>query len=79
MIMCRVTMLRMAPATSVAAAMRSEHRWAFPHGEVVGKRIRPVGKRWRTIVGVVGNVRHASLIHEAESEVFVVGHSALEM
>jgi hypothetical protein len=32
----------------------------FPTGDVLGKRIR-IGKRWRTVVGVTGPVRHTDV------------------
>ena len=38
----------------------------------IGKRLRFGGKTWRTIVGVVGDVRHGSLDDEVQPEMYVL-------
>jgi putative ABC transport system permease protein len=45
----------------------------FPNDEPLGKRIRlgDQNSPWRTIVGVVGDVRHTSLSREAEPAIYV--------
>ena len=44
-------------------------RRAFPDGDAVGRQLRIAGAE-PTVVGVVGDVRHDSLLHEARSEIY---------
>jgi len=52
-----------APRVAIVDERFARHYW--PNGEALGKHIGPQGDtsaaRWRTIVGIVPNVRHASL------------------
>jgi putative ABC transport system permease protein len=61
------------PQAEVVIGNRAFARRYFSDEDVVGKRIRLGGSNspWRTIVGIVGDVRHTSLSHEAEPEVYV--------
>ena len=47
-------------ALDVALVSEPFARRHFPSGDALGKRIR-VGKRWRTVVGVTGAVKHVDL------------------
>jgi len=57
----------------VVLANRAFVQRYFPDDNPLGKRIRlgDPNSQWNTIVGVVGDVRHASLNHEAEPEIYV--------
>jgi putative ABC transport system permease protein len=57
----------------VVLANRAFVQRYFPDENPLGKRIRlgDPKSQWNTIVGVVGDVRHASLNHEAEPEIYV--------
>jgi putative ABC transport system permease protein len=57
----------------VVLANRAFVQRYFPADNPLGKRIRlgDPNSQWNTIVGVVGDVRHASLNHEAEPEIYV--------
>ena len=61
------------PQAMVVIVNRAFVRRYRPKDVVVGKRIRlgGVNAPWRTIIGVVGDVRHTSLSREAEPEVYV--------
>jgi predicted permease len=61
------------PQANVVIANRAFVQRYFPNDDPLGKRIRlgDQNSQWRTIVGVLGDVRHASLNHEAEAEIFV--------
>jgi putative ABC transport system permease protein len=61
------------PQAEVLIVNRAFVRRYCPNEDVVGKRIRLGGMNapWKTIVGAVGDVRHTSLNHEAEPEVYV--------
>ena len=49
-----------AAGVAVISAFAAKHFW--PAESAIGKHIRPAGgKQWRTVVGVVGDVRHATL------------------
>src|SRR6266851_2247651 len=60
-------------AEHVVIANRAFVQRYFPNDGPLGKRIRlgDPNSQWRTIVGVVGDVRHVALSHEAEAEVYV--------
>ena len=60
-------------AAQVVIANRAFVQRYFPNDEALGKKIRlgDPNSQGRTIVGVVGVVRHVSLIHVAEPEVYV--------
>ena len=45
-------------------------RRAFPEGDAVGRQLRIAGSVEPTVIGVVGDVRHDSLLHEARSEIY---------
>jgi putative ABC transport system permease protein len=59
--------------TQVAIANRVFVQRYFTNDDPLGKRIRlgDAKSPWRTIVGVVGDVRHTSMNHEAEAEIYV--------
>jgi putative ABC transport system permease protein len=61
-----------APRVAVVDETFARHYW--PNGEALGKRIRAQGDtsatRWITIVGIVPNVRHASLGEEPSLQVY---------
>jgi len=61
------------PQAEVVIVNRTFIKRYCPNEDVVGKRIRLGGMNapWKTIVGAVGDVRHTSLNHEAEPEVYV--------
>ncbi|MGJ5820785.1 ABC transporter permease [Paludibaculum fermentans] len=47
-------------SVAVLSAAAAKHLWPMEYA--IGKHIRPAGsKQWRTVVGVVGDVRHATL------------------
>ncbi len=46
------------------------HRY-LPGQDPIGKRIRAIGSDWRTVVGVVGDVRQSGVTQSARAEVFV--------
>ena len=49
-----------AAGVAMVSASAAKHFW--PAESAIGKHIRPAGsKQWRTVVGVVGDVRHATL------------------
>ena len=49
-----------AAGVAVISAAAAKHFW--PEESAIGKHIRPTsGKQWLTVVGVVGDVRHATL------------------
>jgi putative ABC transport system permease protein len=61
------------PQTQVVIANRAFVERYLPNDEPLGKRIR-LGDRnspWKTIIGVVGDVRHVSLALPGEPEVYV--------
>jgi putative ABC transport system permease protein len=43
----------------------------LPGQDPIGKRIRSIGNNWRTVVGVVGDVRQSGMTQAARAEVFV--------
>src|SRR5262245_49058463 len=43
----------------------------LPGQDPIGKRIRSIGNDWRTVVGVVGDVRQSGVTQSARAEVFV--------
>jgi putative ABC transport system permease protein len=43
----------------------------MPGQDPIGKRIRSVGNNWRTVVGVVGDVRQSGVTQAARAEIFV--------
>jgi predicted permease len=61
-----------APRVAIVDERFARHYW--PNGEALGKRIGPQGDtsaaRWRTIVGIVPNVRHASLGEDPSLQVY---------
>ena len=61
-----------APRVAIVDERFARHYW--PNQEALGKRIGPQGDtsagRWRTIVGVVPNVRHASLGEDPSLQVY---------
>jgi len=59
--------------TQVVITNRAFAQRYFPNDDPLGKKIRlgDPNSPWRTIVGVVGDVRHMSLNHEAEPEIYV--------
>ncbi len=61
------------PQTHVAITNRALIQRYFPNDDPLGKRIRlgDQNSPWRTIVGVAGDVRHASLNQEGEPQVYV--------
>ena len=61
------------PQAEMVIVNRAFVRRYCPNEDVMGKRIRLGGMNapWKTIVGAVGDVRHTSLNHEAEPEVYV--------
>ena len=60
-------------AEHVVIANRAFVQRYFPNDDPLGKRIHlgDPNSQFRTIVGVVGDVRHVSLNHEAEPEIYV--------
>ncbi len=49
-----------AAGVAIVSASTAKHFW--PAESAIGKHIRPTGsKQWRTVVGVVGDVHHATL------------------
>jgi putative ABC transport system permease protein len=60
-------------ADHVVIANRAFAQRHFPNDDPLGKRIRlgDPNSQWRTIVGVVGDVRHVSLSLEADAEIYV--------
>ena len=61
-----------APRVAIVDERFARHYW--PNGEALGKRIGPQGDtsaaRWRTIVGIVPNVRHASLGEDPSLQIY---------
>ncbi|HEX5077438.1 MAG TPA: ABC transporter permease [Gemmatimonadaceae bacterium] len=61
-----------APRVAIVDERFARHYW--PNGEAVGKHISPQGDtsagHWRTIIGVVPNVRHASLGEDPSLQVY---------
>jgi putative ABC transport system permease protein len=59
----------------VAIVNRTLARRAWPGGEAIGKRILmgggPTDSLWRTVIGVVGDVRHRGLDVEPQSEIYL--------
>ena len=43
----------------------------LPGQDPIGKRIRAIGKDWRTVIGVVGDVRQSGVTQAARAEIFV--------
>jgi putative ABC transport system permease protein len=61
------------PQTQAVIPNQSLAQRYFPNDDPLGKRIRlgDQNSPWKTIVGVVGDVRHTSLSREAEAEIYV--------
>ena len=61
-----------APRVAIVDERFARHYW--PNGEALGKHIGPQGDtsagRWRTIIGIVPNVRHASLGEDPSLQVY---------
>jgi len=61
-----------APRVAIVDERFARHYW--PNGQALGKRISPQGDtsagRWRTIIGIVPNVRHASLGEDPSLQVY---------
>ncbi len=49
----------------------------LPNQDPIGQRIRVIGNDWRTVVGVVGDVRQSSVTQAARAEVFIPVTQAL--
>jgi len=65
-----------ARAPAVALINQAMARRLFPHQDPVGKRFTFdsstwTGATWRTIVGIVGDVRHDQLVVEPSSEIYL--------
>jgi len=58
-------------APPVAVVNETMARTFWPGENPLGRRIRPPGREWRTVVGVVGDVRNAGLDRPAGAEVFL--------
>jgi putative ABC transport system permease protein len=64
-----------SPAVALVSAAMARQFW--PGGDALGKRIAlpgssgPDGPAWRTIVGVVGDVRHVGLREEGRAEMYL--------
>jgi putative ABC transport system permease protein len=64
-------------STPVAIVNESLARKYFPHENPLGRRINPglkssdQGRQWREIIGVVKDVRHATLAQESGAELYV--------
>ena len=61
-----------APRVAIVDERFARHHW--PNGEALGKRISPQGdtsaRHWRTIIGIVPNVRHTSLGEDPSLQVY---------
>jgi putative ABC transport system permease protein len=57
-----------APVVIVNQALAQSY---LPGQDPIGKRIRAIGDDWRTVVGVVGDVRQSGVTRAAMAEVFV--------
>jgi len=61
---------RAAERPQAVAVSESLARRYFPGRSAVGHRLRINGARWSTIVGVVGDVRHSSLVEAPQPTVY---------
>jgi predicted permease len=59
-----------AGAPSVAVVSEALARRDFPRGSPIGRRVRFLGE-WRTIVGVVGDVRHSRLTSDIQPVIYM--------
>jgi len=66
-----------APLVAIVDANFAQRFW--PHGDVIGRRVAvdtlpmvtPLAPRWRTIVGVVGHVKHDGLDVEGREQIYL--------
>jgi predicted permease len=57
-----------APVVIVNQTLAQRH---LPGQDPIGKRIRSIGNNWRTVVGVVGDVRQSGVTQSVRAEVYV--------
>ena len=63
-----------APHVTIINETMARRTW--PNGDAIGRRVRPPGmdlhgKEWLTVVGIVGDVRHAGLEAAPEPEMYI--------
>jgi putative ABC transport system permease protein len=62
----------LSPTDDVAIINETFARQVFPGEDPIGKRVKVNSKKWRTIVGVVGDIRHQGLERQPFAELFTL-------